>query len=223
MTVNTPQAAQPPAPRDYYGLPVVEADALPDELRSLVARAHDLIEAVANTTADRETLAEATAAVQSLTDTLNAARREPATMVFRGHHDGVSEYGTITNIVSGDTNPAAPPLVLERTEEGVRGEVTLDNLYQGPPGCVHGGWIAALLDQAIGSASAFATSVGMTARLEVDYRRPTPLFMPLEITAGVERVEGRKVYVRGEIRAHGKVTAEARALMIQVTLPKDDS
>ncbi|WP_150253686.1 PaaI family thioesterase [Nocardiopsis deserti] len=218
MTVNTQPVAERPDPR-AFGLPVVEQAQIPAELRSLVARVHDLVDAVANTEVDTDTLAEAAATVEGITGRLNVARRQIGTMVQRDLQSGDVEYGTITNIVSGDTNPAAPPLLLERTPEGLRGEVTLNTVYQGPPGLVHGGWIAALLDQAVGSVSAVETTPGLTAKLEVNYRQPTPLFTPLEVTAEVDRVEGRKVFVSGRIRAHGEVTAEATALMIQVRMP----
>lgn len=219
MTVNTQQTTDTPDPR-AYGLPLVEGSAIPTELRTLVSRVHDLIDAVANTEVDTDTLAETAATVQTLTDRLNVARREIGTMVTREIGDGTTEVGTITNIVAGDTNPAAPQLALMRTDEGLRAEITLNTIYQGPPGLVHGGWIAAMLDQAVGSVSAIETSPGLTAHLEVDYRRPTPLFTPLEVTSWVERVEGRKVYVAGQIRANGKVTAEGTALMIRVEVPQ---
>jgi acyl-coenzyme A thioesterase PaaI-like protein len=219
MTVNTQPVTERPDPR-AFGLPVVEQAQIPAELRSLVARVHDLVDAVANTEVDTDTLAEAAATVEGVTGRLNVARRQIGTMVQRDLPSGDVEYGTITNIVSGDTNPAAPPLLLERTPEGLRGEVTLNTVYQGPPGLVHGGWIAALLDQAVGSVSAVETTPGLTAKLEVNYRQPTPLFTPLEVTAEVDRVEGRKVFVSGRIRAHGEVTAEATALMVQVRIPE---
>ncbi|MFY7066782.1 PaaI family thioesterase [Nocardiopsis changdeensis] len=222
MTVNTQPATERPDPR-AFGLPVVEQADIPAELRTLVGRVHALIDTVANTTeTDPAVLAEAAAAVEEVTDRLAAApRRQIGTMVRRDLPDGDSEYGTITNIVAGDTNPAAPPLSLvPAAGGGVHGEVTLDTVYQGPPGLVHGGWIAALLDQAVGTASSLATSPGLTARLEVNYRRPTPLFNPLEITAEVERTERRKVYVNGRIRVNGEVTAEATAIMVRVEVPE---
>ncbi|MDE3720281.1 PaaI family thioesterase [Nocardiopsis sp. N85] len=219
MTVNTQPAPQRPDPR-AFGLPVVEQADIPAELRDLVARVHTLIDVVANTGADTDTLAEAAATIEDVTGRLDVARRQIGTMVRRELDDGTAEHGTITNIVAGDTNPAAPPLFLQPTAEGVRGEVTLGTLYQGPPGLVHGGWIAALLDQAVGTASSLATSPGLTAKLEVDYRRPTPLFNPLEITAEVRRTERRKVFVTGRIRVNGEVTAEANAIMVRVEIPE---
>ncbi|MEE2045494.1 PaaI family thioesterase, partial [Nocardiopsis tropica] len=102
MTVNTQPATERPDPR-AFGLPVVEQAEIPSELRSLVARVHDLIDAVANTEADGDTLAEAAATVEGLTGRLNVARRQIGTMVLRELPGGDTEYGTITNVVSGDT------------------------------------------------------------------------------------------------------------------------
>ncbi|GAA1457271.1 PaaI family thioesterase [Nocardiopsis exhalans] len=216
MTVNTQPVTESPDDPRAFGLPLVDGHAIPAELRTLVSRVHDLVDAVANTEVDTDTLAETAATVEELTGRLNVARRQIGTMVRRELSDGTTMVGTITNIVEGETNPAAPQLFLDRTDEGLRAEITLNTIYQGPPGLVHGGWIAAMLDQAVGSVSAVETSPGLTAKLEINYRRPTPLFTPLEITSWVERVEGRKVFVAGQIRAHGQVTAEATGLMIQV-------
>ena len=47
--------------------------------------------------------------------------------------------------------------------------------YEGPPGCVHGGYVAAAFDELLGAAQSLSGTQGMTADLEVDYRTPTPL------------------------------------------------
>ena len=51
--------------------------------------------------------------------------------------------------------------------------------FEGPPGCVHGGFVAAFSDQILEQHNMANDSSGMTARLVVDYRRPTPLDRPL--------------------------------------------
>src|SRR5687768_7534483 len=43
----------------------------------------------------------------------------------------------------GRANPLAPPIELERADDMVRGRVTFGSAYEGPPGCVHGGYVAA--------------------------------------------------------------------------------
>ncbi|WP_046471652.1 PaaI family thioesterase [Allosalinactinospora lopnorensis] len=218
MTVDAQPVAELPDPRNF-GLAVVAEDELPEELRTLVARVHELIDAVAHTEADPAELARASATVHELTERLNVRRREVGAMLRQPRPDGRTHYETITNIVSGAGNPAAPPLELEPADDGVRADVTLNATYQGPPGFVHGGWIAAMLDQALGSASAAAGMPGLTANLDVNYRKPTPLNTPLEIAARVSSMERRKVFVSAEIRHNGEITAEGTAIMVQLMLP----
>src|SRR5690606_32749344 len=93
---------------------------------------------------------------------------------------------------------------------------TLGPLYEGPPAHVHGGMSAMVLDQALGTAAAAAGTPGMTATLEVRYRRPTPLGVPLSVEAKASRAEGRKVYATGTIcDPDGRVTVEATGVFIR--------
>jgi acyl-coenzyme A thioesterase PaaI-like protein len=93
-------------------------------------------------------------------------------------------------------------------------ELHLGALYEGPPGLVHGGVSALVLDQVLGEAAAVGGSPGMTGRLTVHYRRPTPLG-DLTVSARLESNEGRKAIVKGELRdADGQVTVEAEGLFI---------
>ncbi|PSK91825.1 thioesterase superfamily protein [Murinocardiopsis flavida] len=218
MTVDAQPVAELPDPRDF-GFTVVHREELSDELLALVEDARALNDAVAHTDVAPEALAQARAAIAAATETLNGARRPTGAMVAGRDSRGRPEYGTIANIVAGPVNPAAPPLELAHTDDGVRGEVTLNGSYEGPPGLVHGGWVAALLDQALGSAASAAGMPGLTAHLDVDYRNPTPLHNPLTVTARVTGTERRKVFVSAEIRHNGELTAEGTAIMVQLMLP----
>ncbi|MDA8371490.1 MAG: PaaI family thioesterase [Nocardiopsaceae bacterium] len=217
MTVDA-QPVEFPDPRDF-GFTVVSEEEMTTELAALVDQVRVLIDAVAHTEAGPVDLAEARAAVATATELISGVRRADAAMLRQTWPGGRVEYGTITNIVSGPTNPAAPPLELEACDGGLHGSVTLNETYQGPPGLVHGGWIAAMLDQALGVAASVAGAPGLTANLDVNYREPTPLHAPLEITARVTGTERRKVFVAGEVRHNGKVTAEGTAIMVQLDLP----
>ena len=114
----------------------------------------------------------------------------------------------------GLANPLSPPVELEYAGDRVLGRVTFGSAYEGPPGCVHGGYIAAVFDEVLGSAQSLSGTQGMTAHLGIDYRRPTPLHVPLLLEGWLDRREGRKIYARATLHAEGELTAEAGGLFI---------
>ncbi|MGY6499387.1 MAG: PaaI family thioesterase [Acidimicrobiales bacterium] len=118
--------------------------------------------------------------------------------------------------VLGKANPLAPPLELEMTSDLIVATATFGSAYEGPPGCVHGGWIAASFDEVLGAAQSLSGSGGMTAYLKVDYRSPTPLHERLRFEGALERVEGRKIFTRGRLFHGDTLTAEAHALFISI-------
>ncbi|MER6987837.1 PaaI family thioesterase [Saccharopolyspora hirsuta] len=123
--------------------------------------------------------------------------------------------------VTGPENAIAPPLHLTARADGsVRGVLTLGLPYQGPPGHVHGGISALLLDHALGVANHRAGLPGMTAELTLRYHRPTPLFEPLTVTARQVAADGRKIRTTGAIEARGEVCVSAEGLFIAKHLPR---
>ena len=57
----------------------------------------------------------------------------------------------------------------------IKGTVTFGSAYEGPPGHVHGGYVAAAFDELLGMTQSLGGMPGMTGTLTVRYRRPTPL------------------------------------------------
>lgn len=100
-------------------------------------------------------------------------------------------------------------------------EFTIQPGQQGAPGRVHGGVLAAALDEAMGI---LAWSLGRpcaTARLEVDYLAPVPLDGVVRITARCTGRDGRKLFLAAEARLDdlpGPVAARAAALYVQARL-----
>ena len=107
----------------------------------------------------------------------------------------------------------APLRVWIENGEG-RAEIQCDWRYEGPPKCVHGGYIAAIFDEFLGWAQMLSGGAGATNVLSITYHRPTPLNCPLLLKARLASVEGRKVRVQGEMFAHGQLTASADVLFI---------
>lgn len=122
--------------------------------------------------------------------------------------------------VTGPENAIAPPLHLYGKEDGsAEGVVVLGMPYQGPPGYVHGGVSALLLDHVLGAANHWRRSPGMTAELTLHYHRPVPLFTPLTVTGRQLSVDGRKIRAAGAIYAEGKMCVSAEGLFIATQIP----
>ena len=118
------------------------------------------------------------------------------------------------NPVVGLRNAIAPPLVIEHDASGrAWSEFHLAAAFEGPPGLVHGGVSAMILDQMLGEAASAGGKPGMTGTLTLRYRRGTPLG-DLRAEAWIERAEGIKTWVRGHLADADGVTVEAEGLFI---------
>lgn len=118
--------------------------------------------------------------------------------------------------ILGQANPLAPPVTLSREDDRIVGRVTFGAAYEGPPGCVHGGYIAAAFDEVLGATQSLSGSGGMTAYLHVDYRSPTPLHADLRFEGELTRTEGRKIYTVGRLFHGDTLCAEAEAMFVTV-------
>jgi len=120
----------------------------------------------------------------------------------------------------GLSNPLAPPIVLDVEGKTVHGHVRFGSAYEGPPGHVHGGFVAAAFDEVLGFVQSTTGQPGMTGTLTIRYRRPTPLDTDLRFEATVQRVEGRKIFAEGRLYAGDVLTADAEGIFISVDVAK---
>jgi acyl-coenzyme A thioesterase PaaI-like protein len=123
--------------------------------------------------------------------------------------------------VSGKSNPVSPLLAMEKLEDGsVTGSVVFSPAFEGPPGHVHGGVLAAAFDEILGFVQLMTGSPGMTGRISVHYRRPTPLGVEVRFVGRIESVSGRKISCVGTslVMHEGEwvTTAESDALFISL-------
>lgn len=116
--------------------------------------------------------------------------------------------------LSGEMNPIAPPVTYEYGDMSISARVRFHEGYQGPPACVHGGMVAALLDDALGRTRHLTGRNCVTGSLDISYKRPTPLNTDLVVNARIDEVLERKFLVTGEILHDGQVTASARAVFV---------
>ncbi len=124
--------------------------------------------------------------------------------------------------VCGVENPAGLHMRFYETEAEpvqVVADYTVPAHYQGYPGVVHGGIIAAMLDE-VTSRTIFRGEPPrfvVTARLSVRYRKPVPVETPLRLTGRIVEEKGRAITVAGEIRlVDGTLLAEAEAVIVEV-------
>jgi len=132
-----------------------------------------------------------------------------------GTHGSMGQISHELNPVAGISNPLAPPLNVWFADGVTHGRATLGWAYEGPPGSVHGGFVAALFDQFMGVAQASGGQPGMTGTLSTRYHRRTPLNTELHFRGWVEKIEGRKTFVHAEIHAGEVLTASCDGVFVQ--------
>jgi acyl-coenzyme A thioesterase PaaI-like protein len=126
-----------------------------------------------------------------------------------------AEYLLRSPLVEG-FHPIAPPFQYEHRDGRTVGSGYFSAAHEGPPGLVHGGWIALAFDEMLGMVNAFNEHPGMTAILTIKYRRPTPLHCEVHMEAWVDRTDGRRAIARAELRAGNQITAEAEGTFVMV-------
>ncbi len=104
-------------------------------------------------------------------------------------------------------------------QDEVQAEHTVPDTYQGYPGIVHGGILAAMLDEAVGRVAMISDHhhFMMSVKLEVKYRHPVPTETPLKIVGRIVRLRGRLGKAVGEVyHSDGTLLAEAAMTLADV-------
>jgi len=198
------------------GLPDSPDFATPERARLAVA-VRGLIDAVMTSdSADNATLLAVADEAERLAARLGGRREGPTGYRAQDH----SDYLPRSPIV-GQASPLAPRIEWDHSDSaldgkpGIEAHGTFGAPYEGPPGHVHGGMIALAFDEVLGIANIAAGHPGMTARLTIHYRKPTPLFHELHFRAALDRIEGRRIMSRAELWDGEILTAQAEGLFVQ--------
>lgn len=139
----------------------------------------------------------------------------------------VLDHHFLHTALAGEDKLEEYKLSISKDRQRLRAIARLGRAACGHPHIIHGGAIASLLDDAMGSLFlSTGLGTGFTANLNVDYRRPLPAGTDVEIQCSVDRVEegskgSKKVYIKAivlnaESRA---VHTEAVALFVVKPLP----
>jgi acyl-coenzyme A thioesterase PaaI-like protein len=192
-------------------LSAAEADRQTALYAPLADAVRDLIDATIRTEADDDVVAGARTAIESVAQLLRQ-RTRPERVSYRV--DG--RPLPLGNAAIGVCNPIAPPIVVRHEGHGhCWSEFVLGSAYEGPPGRVHGGVSALVLDHLLGEAASEGLSKArFTGTITVKYLRGTPLGQ-LRCDAWIDRSEGVKVIARGTISDAEGVTVEAEGIFIE--------
>jgi acyl-coenzyme A thioesterase PaaI-like protein len=193
-----------------------------NEQRRLAAEMRSVIDRLVATQAPEEALRYAADALARLAVEFDIY---PRGSTYEGFAEAANAGGDPAALFDhspliGKANPLAPPIEISIEDDKVVGRVTFGAAYEGPPGCVHGGYLAATFDEVLGGAQSLGGRPGMTGTLTVRYRVPTPLHTPLRFEGELDRVEGRKNFTVGRCYAGDLLTAEAEGIFIAVDIAK---
>jgi len=140
------------------------------------------------------------AAIEPLLDAHDeTATTSPYALGFRNGGDSTDLDRNARHPIATGTTAIFPLLHLEMDGSCVVVRATFGPAFEGPPGLVHGGFVAAAFDMAVSAAASRLAVLNVTRRLEVRYLRPTFLGVPLAFAAIATAGEGRLIDVTARL------------------------
>jgi acyl-coenzyme A thioesterase PaaI-like protein len=177
----------------------------------LAQSVRELVDATVRTQADAAVVAAAKAEIDSATARL---RQNQLDGTFGVRYLATGERMAWGNAVIGIRNPIAPPVAIHRDDSGKAWcDFHLGAAYEGPPGHVHGGIAALVLDHLLGEAASDGVNPRLTGTISLRYLRATRLG-PLHAEAMTTRVDGVKTFAAGHLADEEGVTVEAEGVFI---------
>jgi len=165
---------------------------------------------------EHEDVQGATKALKGMTERLSAiASRQEVPRFGESQSTADTRPYYFPGAIEPRVHVAHPFMTGEQDGDRRFGRVRFDLIHEGPPGWAHGGHVAWFFDQALGQHVVASDVGGPTHRLEVTYRRGTPLHKELDYEIKTERVEGRKMFADAWLRDGEVVVAEAKALFVE--------
>ena len=188
----------------------------------LAAATRALNEKLVSTDINPELAAALTEKIEDLTAELSRAEQVDGLvdMAKRG------ERGTIDDVmgelvsVGGRSHPCSPELHWQEASNRISGTVTFSQAFEGPPGHVHGGWVAGVLDHLMGMTHVRTGYPGMTGGLSVRYLKPTPLNQVIQVSAEARELGDKRTEVKAAMRCGDTTTATAEAIFVRVDREK---
>jgi acyl-coenzyme A thioesterase PaaI-like protein len=198
--------------------PTAEIDRLESYLVPLADSVRDLLDAALRTTVDEAGVNRARAEIDAVTARLRASQIEGTHGVHFNHEGRSWQWG---NAAVGTRNAVAPPMTVRHGDDGTCfAEVDLGAAYEGPPGKVHGGVSALLLDHLMGVTASADRRPNVTGTLTIRYRRLTSLGR-VRLEGRIDRFEGIKTFVTATVSDADGLTIEAEGIFVMPKWARD--
>ncbi len=199
----------------------------PQPLIELAESLRDLIETSARigelSDDSARAVAEERERIDSLTERLRAHALNDAMPRMGPEPEGQRPF-FVGGVIMGPHHPVRPDLEIHHEGGVTRGRVCFGVVFEGPPGCVHGGYLAHFFDQILGQHNLFEKIPAMTGTLNVRYQRGTPILRDLCFEVTHEVRGERVVLTRSALSADGVVFSEAEGtFIVSQTMPGSDT
>ena len=119
------------------------------------------------------------------------------------------------SIAGGIFHPSSIGLkFFKESNESVLAVTSVHPMFAGPPERVHGGIQALIVDEVMGALNRMRGRQAFTAYLNVNYRGPAPLNVDLSFRAWVDKIDGRKVFLKATGQESNNIFMDADGLFI---------
>ncbi|KAF8317690.1 Thioesterase/thiol ester dehydrase-isomerase [Clavulina sp. PMI_390] len=160
--------------------------------------------------------------IQNLPDVI-ALRNQPDKWYETRPHSHIPEERRVNSLTAGSLRgpgkvAVAPLVFATHDDKDVLSFVHLGRALCGHDGIIHGGLLATLMDEALARTAImnFPNKIGVTAKLELNYKAPTMADQFVRLRTTVVKLDGRKAHVKGTVETlEGKVLVEASAIFVE--------
>lgn len=199
---------EPPAPTPEYVL-----------RRRIGTAIKNLTERMIRVDMPVDTLGEIAGQLEALAERCGEFPRRPQMKNYERLYLGTATRRDVLDVLdyeifTGLSTPISPPMTLWLDGDVVRGRANLGDTFLGPPGRVHGGVIAAMLDVLMAKTQDISKTMGVTGTLNIRYIKGTPINTDIDMEARILRTEGRKLFCEGRFFVNGEQTVHAEGVWI---------
>lgn len=192
--------------KEYWDTPVLRPDLLPDSAYSgMIDKLRGFLDNLAGAGLDEATATSLGHDLQGWSERLQALQVNDAGRMFARVPD-----------VPGHGQVLTPAFWIDHQDgTTLRARVSFGSFHYGVNEAAHGGAIALLFDEILGLlANESVSTMARTAFLHVNYRSITPIGRQLQVSGRVSSVEGRKIFIQGELRDGNRLCADAEGLFV---------